>query len=151
MTPPHFLTIKEAKAGLSQKKFSTVELIRSCLEQIRKYDKQVKAFLYVADEKALIRQAQKVDEKIARQEQLGNLEGIPVALKDLFSSEGMPTTAGAKIISDYVPVYDSTVVKRLKEAGAIIIGKTNEDAWGHGSSGENSDFPPTRNPWDLER
>lgn len=151
MTPPNFLTIKEARAGLSQKKFSVVELIHSCLEQIRKYDKQIKAFLYVEDEKALTAQARKVDEKLGRGEQLGDLEGIPIALKDLFSTEGMPTTAGAKIISDYIPVYDSTVVKRLKEAGAIIIGKTNEDAWGHGSSGENSDFAPTRNPWDLER
>lgn len=151
MTPPNFLTIKEAKAGLRQKKFSVVELIYSCLEQIRKYDKQIKAFLYVEDEKALIAQARKVDEKLGRGERVGDLEGIPIALKDLFSTEGMPTTAGAKIISDYVPVYDSTVVKRLKEAGAIIIGKANEDAWGHGSSGENSDFAPTRNPWDLER
>ena len=151
MSELNFLSIAEAHKGLEKKTFSAEELLKACLRQIENWDKRLYAFLHVEEEKSLLGQARKVDEKIARGEELRPLEGIPVALKDLFSTKDIPTSAGAKIIKDYLPPFDATAVKRLKDAGAIIIGKTNEDAWGHGSSGENTDFEPSRNPWDLTR
>lgn len=151
MTDLNFLTIKQAQEGFCQKKFSATELLKSCLIQIEKFDKKIQAFLTIEDKDKLFAWGKKIDRKITRGEKLKKLEGIPIALKDLFSTADLRTTAGSKIIADYMPPYESTVVKRLKDQGAIIIGKTNEDAWGHGSSGENSDFQPTRNPWDLSR
>ena len=147
----NFLSIQQVKQGLKAKKFSAEEVLKSCLKQIKRVDKVLKAFLLVVEEKKLIQQARKVDKKIAQGLELKALEGIPIVLKDLFSTEDLTTTAGSEIIKNYSPPYDCTVVKRLRDAGAIILGKTNEDAWGHGSSGENSDFFPTKNPWDLER
>ncbi len=143
------LTIKEATEGLSLKKFSSVELTTACLNQIKKHDKDLNAFITVCEDKALDA-AKKADELINQESDL-SLLGIPIALKDLFSTKGIRTTAGSKIIENYIPPFDATVVRKLKNAGAIIVGKTNQDAWGHGSSGENSDFGPTKNPYDLSR
>ncbi|MDP3888781.1 MAG: Asp-tRNA(Asn)/Glu-tRNA(Gln) amidotransferase subunit GatA [bacterium] len=147
------LDIKSAKEGLEKKEFSAVELVTSCLEQIKKKDPGLNAFITICEQEAL-KQAEGVDKQFSNLaiEQLSNLPllGIPIAIKDLFCTKGIRTTAGSKVLEDYVPVYDATVVERLKKAGAIIIGKTNMDAWGHGSSGENSDFGPTRNPWNPE-
>ncbi len=142
------LTIKGAKEGLKEKKFSSVELTNACLEQIKKYNKKLNAFITVTEKEAL-ESAKKADELISSSQDLPLL-GIPIALKDLFSTKGIRTTAGSKVLEDYVPVYDATVVRKLKDAGAVIIGKTNHDAWGHGASGENSDFGPTKNPWNTE-
>jgi aspartyl-tRNA(Asn)/glutamyl-tRNA(Gln) amidotransferase subunit A len=147
----NFLTIKEAKDQLSKKKISATELLKACLAQIKKVDPKLKTFLTIVDDQELLAQAARVDRKITQGETLEQLEGIPIALKDLFSTDGLRTTAGSKIIDNYIPVYDATVVKRLKAAGAIILGKLNQDAWGHGSSGENTDYEPVRNPWDLSR
>ena len=153
------LTIKQAQEGLAKKKFSSLELTQSCLERIRRLDKKIKAFITVCGDKALV-QAEKADKKMGDLRDLGDMRelfvrypllGIPIALKDLYAASGIKTTAGSKVLENYIGQYDGTVVKRLKEAGAIIIGKTNCDAWAHGSSGENSDFGPTRNPWDLEK
>jgi len=148
------LTIKQAQEGLRNKKFSSVELTRACLDQIKKTDKKINAFITVCEKEAL--ESSKKADKLFNNltiEQLSNdlpLLGIPIALKDLFSTKDIKTTAASKVLKNYVPVYDATVVKKLKDAGAIIIGKTNCDAWAHGSSGENSDFSPTKNPWDTE-
>lgn len=145
------LTIKEAREGLKSKKYSAVEITKACLEQIKKYNKDLNAFITVT-EKSALEQAKTADE-LASQGQAWEakpLLGIPIALKDLFSTKGVRTTAGSKVLSDYIPPYDATVVKKLKDAGAIIIGKTNLDAWAHGSSGENSDFGCTKNPWNKE-
>ena len=149
MTDLNFLTIKAARDGLKAGKFSSVELVRACLAQIKKADSKLRAFLTVCETEAL-EAAKKADWQI-KQKVNQPLLGIPIALKDLYSTKGIRTTAGSKVLENYVPTYDATVVEKLKTAGAIIIGKTNQDAWGHGASGENSDFFPTKNPWDLSR
>jgi len=157
------LTIKEAQEGLGKKKLSSLELTKACLKQIKRLDKKINAFITVCEKEAL-NQAKEADRLLSHQSPVtpglafgspraGShqpLLGIPIAIKDNFSTIGIKTTAASKVLEDYMPAYDSTVVQRLKEAGAIIIGKTNMDAWAHGSSGENSDFGAIRNPWGLE-
>lgn len=134
-------TIKDTQDKLSKKEFSLVELIDAYLERINKYDKDLNSFITVTDEKAY-------DEaKNIPIEKGFPLYGVVVAHKDLFSTEGIRTTAGSKVLEGYIPEYSATVVKRLEEAGAIVIGKANCDAWAHGASGENSDFGATKNPW----
>lgn len=146
------LTIQEAQEGLRQKKFSSVELVQACLTKIKELNSQLNAFITICEKEAL-KEAERADKAIYDTQYAIRhtpLLGIPVALKDLFCTKGIRTTAASKVLEDYVPVYDATAVRKFKEAGAIIIGKTNHDAWGHGSSGENSDFGSTKNPWDLE-
>lgn len=143
------LTIQEARRALQSKEFSAVELIRACIERIQTHDTKLKAFLTV-DEQGALAHAKRADAQIAKGISK-KLLGIPVACKDLYSTRGIRTTAGSKIIDNYIPPYNATVVGRYIDAGAIIVGKTNEDAWGHGSSGENSDYFPSRNPYDTTR
>lgn len=142
------LTIKEALDKLSKKEISSVELTKACLEQIKKYNSEINAFITV-DEKGALEQAEKADAK-RKNGSSAPLLGIPMAVKDLFSTKGLKTTAASKVLENYISQYDATVVKKLKDAGAVFLGKTNLDAWGHGSSGENSDFGPTKNPWNKE-
>jgi aspartyl-tRNA(Asn)/glutamyl-tRNA(Gln) amidotransferase subunit A len=141
------LTIKEAQEGLKNKKLSSFELTKACLKQINK-NKDLNAFITVCEKEAL-EQAKKADELISNGQDLPLL-GIPIALKDLFSTKEIKTTAASKVLENFVPQYNATVVEKIKNAGAIIVGKTNLDAWAHGSSGENSDFGPTKNPWNRE-
>lgn len=145
------LTIKKAREGLKNKDFSSVELTRACFDRINQTDKKLNVFVTLTEKEAL-EQAEKADKLILQGQALENLPllGIPLALKDMYSTSGVKTTAGSNVLDDYIPQYDSTAARKLKEAGAIIIGKTNQDAWAHGSSGENSDFGPTKNPWNLE-
>lgn len=150
---PNQLTITQALKGLKEKQFSAEELTRACLQRIEEVDKKVRAFITVCKNEAL-NQAEKADKLIQTDPQILEakpLLGIPIAFKDLYCTKGIKTTAGSNVLKNYMPVHDATVVEKLKEAGAIIIGKTNLDAWGHGSSGENSDFFVTHNPWDLEK
>lgn len=142
------LNIKQAKEGLKKKEFSSVELTKACLDRINKSNEKLNVFITVAEDEAL-KNAEKADELIKKSD-TSPLLGIPVALKDMFNSKGIKTTAGSKVLNNHISVYDATVVSKLKEAGAVIIGKTNQDAWAHGSSGENSDFQPTKNPWNTE-
>ncbi|MBI1961357.1 MAG: Asp-tRNA(Asn)/Glu-tRNA(Gln) amidotransferase subunit GatA [Parcubacteria group bacterium] len=144
------LSIASAKHALANQEFSCVDLVSACFDRIRKHDKDVHAFLSLNEEQAL-EQAEAVDRKIKNKEPLGALAGIPVAVKDVIATKGIPTTAASKILERYVPPYDATVVERLKEAGAIIMGKVNCDEFAHGASTENSAFGPSRNPWDLSR
>lgn len=144
----HQLTITQAQEGLRKKEFSVTELVKSCLERIKKLNSKINAFITISEEEAL-KEARNLETKKFRNLEKYPLFGIPLGVKDLFCTKGIKTTAGSKVLENYIPVYDATVVKRLKEAGAIIIGKTNLDAWAHGSSGENSDFGPTKNPWNL--
>ncbi len=141
------LTIKQAKEGLKSRKFSAIELTSACLEQIKKLDSKLNAFVTVCEKEA-IDHAKKADSLISNNQDLPLL-GIPIAVKDNFSTLGIRTTASSKLLDNYIPPYDSTVVKKLKEAGAVIIGKTNMDAWAHGSSTETSDYGPTKNPWNT--
>jgi aspartyl-tRNA(Asn)/glutamyl-tRNA(Gln) amidotransferase subunit A len=130
---------------------SAVEIAEAALRRIEQVEPQVKAFLTVTGEQALDR-ARKLDSRRkAGDTALGPLAGVPVAVKDNMTTDGVRTTCGSKILGDYVPPYDATVVERLRGAGALIIGKTNMDEFAMGSSGENSAFFPTRNPWDLSK
>jgi aspartyl-tRNA(Asn)/glutamyl-tRNA(Gln) amidotransferase subunit A len=144
------LTVKQAHQGLVKKEFSAVELTEAVFNQIKKRDREIHAYLTLTEELALS-QARKTDRKIANQEKIGPLAGIPVAVKDLILVEGVRCTAGSKILENYIAPYDATVVKRLKQAGAVIVGKTNLDEFGMGSSTENSAYGVTKNPYDLER
>jgi aspartyl-tRNA(Asn)/glutamyl-tRNA(Gln) amidotransferase subunit A len=120
------------------------------LQTIRQRDPRVQAFLHV-DEAAALAQARSVDQRRKRGEPLGLLAGLPVAVKDVLCTKGQPTTCGSKILQNYVPPYDAGVIERLRQADAVVIGKTNLDEFAMGSSTENSAYQITRNPWDLER
>ena len=137
-------------AALADGSTTAVELTKAHLDQIAAVDGQVKAFLHVDAEGALA-QAKAVDEKRKSGEKLSPLAGIPLALKDVLAQRGVPTTAGSKILQGWRPPYDSTVVSKLKDAGLVILGKTNMDEFAMGSSTENSGYGPTFNPWDLTR
>lgn len=141
------LTIKEALNGLEEKKFTSVELTKACLDQIEKLNPDINAFITIS--KHALQHAEVADKMRADGVKLPLL-GIPIALKDIFLTKDLRTTAASKLLDEYIPAYDATVTKKLKNAGAIILGKTNLDAWAHGSSGENSDFGPTKNPWNKE-
>lgn len=143
----HKLTIKKAKEGLKKKEFSSFELTRACLDQIKKLEGKLNAFVTVTEKEAL-EQAREADKLILSGQDLPLL-GIPIAIKDNFSTQGIKTTASSKVLEDYIPPYDATVVKKLKDAGMVLVGKTNMDAWAHGSSTETSDFGATRNPWNT--
>ncbi|MFH1030551.1 MAG: Asp-tRNA(Asn)/Glu-tRNA(Gln) amidotransferase subunit GatA [bacterium] len=143
------LTIKEAQLGLKEKEFSSVELAKACLEEIKKVDKDIHACLTVEEENAL-EQAKVADEIIARGEQ-GVLTGIPYLAKDNIMTEGIKTTAASKILENYKAPYDATIIKIIKSQGGVLLGKTNLDEFAHGASTENSAFGPTKNPHDLER
>ena len=141
------ISIKQAREGLSKKKFSSEELVNACLFEIKK-GKSLNAFITVCEKEAL-EKARLSDKKIKEEVDLPLL-GIPISLKDIYLTKGIKTTAGSRILEDYIPQYSATVVKNLEDAGAIIVGKTNCDAWAHGSSGENSDYGHTKNPWNEE-
>jgi aspartyl-tRNA(Asn)/glutamyl-tRNA(Gln) amidotransferase subunit A len=145
MTALHELTIAEARELLDKGKISSVELTQAYLDRIVAVDNQVRAFLAIDDESAL-EQARAADED-GRDN--ASLLGIPLAIKDVISTEGLTTTCGSKMLEEYVPPYDATVIKRLKSSGAVLLGKTNCDEFAMGSSTENSAYFPTRNPWDL--
>lgn len=144
------LTAHEVTRLIRQKKVTAQEVIHDIFDQIDKIDNLIKAFLILDREKAF-QQAKEIDTKVKNGEELPPLAGVAVAIKDILAMQGVETTCGSKILKGFYPPYNATVINRLKEAGAIIIGKTNMDEFAMGSSTENSAFGPTRNPWDLER
>ncbi|NES14096.1 MULTISPECIES: Asp-tRNA(Asn)/Glu-tRNA(Gln) amidotransferase subunit GatA [Micromonospora] len=129
---------------------SAVEVTQAHLDRIAAVDDRVHAFLHVDTEGALAA-ARGVDERRAAGEEIGPLAGVPVAVKDVLTTKGVPTTVGSKILEGWRPPYDSTIVERLRAAGTVMLGKTNMDEFAMGSSTEYSAYGPTRNPWDLER
>ena len=138
-------------AKIAAKEVSSAEVTRACLDRIAETDGHYQAFLHVAEEQALTAAA-RVDAAVAAGEQLPSpLAGVPLALKDVFTTTDMPTTCGSKILEGWTSPYDSTVAMRLRAAGLPILGKTNMDEFAMGSSTENSAYGPTRNPWDVER
>jgi aspartyl-tRNA(Asn)/glutamyl-tRNA(Gln) amidotransferase subunit A len=143
-------TATELSQALSRGEVTSQALTEQFLQAIRTRDPRVKAFLHV-DEKAALDQAAAVDARRKRGEPLGPLAGIPVAVKDVLCTRGVPTTCGSKILQRFVPPYDAHVVTRLKQADAVLLGKTNMDEFAMGSSTENSAFQTTGNPWDLKR
>jgi aspartyl-tRNA(Asn)/glutamyl-tRNA(Gln) amidotransferase subunit A len=143
------LTIHETSERMAAGDLTAVELTEAILDRISAVDGEVKAYLTLRPERAM-EQARAADEARAVGEQ-GSLLGIPLAIKDVLCTKEMPTTAGSRILEGFVPPYDATVVTRLREAGAVIPGKTNTDEFAMGSSTENSAYFTTRNPWDLGR
>lgn len=144
------LTALETFKGLRDKDFSSVEITKSCFTQIASRDEKVRAFITLNETEALA-QAKVADHKIKNNEPLAPLAGIPVAIKDIFCTKGLKSTCASKILANYIPPYDASVVKTIRESDGVMIGKTNLDEFAMGSSGEKSGFFPTHNPWDLTR
>jgi len=142
--------IRELHNKLINKEITSVQLTEQYFAAIEKKDPEIGAYLTLTKEPALA-QARAVDEKIARGEKIGLLEGIPGAVKDVICMSGVRTTAASKILDNYIAPYDATVVKKLKESGAVILGKTNLDEFAMGSSTENSAYQVTKNPIDTGR
>jgi aspartyl-tRNA(Asn)/glutamyl-tRNA(Gln) amidotransferase subunit A len=143
-------TIGSVRDALLAKKASARELTKDFYAQIERRNPQINAFLALCPERAYA-QADRVDAAIAKGQPLGPLAGVPVAIKDVISTEGVRTTCGSKILENYTPPYDATAIERLKDAGAVILGKTNCDEFAMGSSNENSAYGPVRNPAALDR
>ncbi|HZJ55500.1 MAG TPA: Asp-tRNA(Asn)/Glu-tRNA(Gln) amidotransferase subunit GatA [Myxococcaceae bacterium] len=146
---PTDLSMLELGRKLGSGELSSVEAVRACLSRVDRLDGQVKAFLRVDREGALA-QAEAADRRRKEGKRAGPLDGVPIGLKDLFLTQGLPTTAGSRILETFVAPYDGSAVKLLRAAGTPILGKLNMDEFAMGSSTENSAFFPTRNPWNLE-
>lgn len=144
------LTIKDIHLGLKKKDFSSTEITKAYLSEIKKNDKKIGAYLNITEELALS-QAEQADKIISSGKDFEILTGVPCSIKDAILVEGEKCTAGSKILENYVASYDATVIKKLKENGAVILGKTNLDEFAMGVSTENSAFKITKNPNDLTR
>ncbi len=143
------LTIAEARAGLDAGTFTSVELTEACLRRIDERNSEINAFITISREVALA-EAKKADENIAAGK-IQPLTGIPFAVKDAICTADVRSTAAAKILDNYVPAVDATVIKKLREQGAVLLGKNNCDTFGHGASNENSMYGPVRNPHDTSK
>jgi len=147
------LTINTLHKDLKEKEYSLVELVDGYLSRIKLLDKDINSFITLSEDYAYFK-AKEFDNSLKDLNEKAfekyPLLGTVVAHKDLFLTKGIRTTASSKVLESYIPSYSATVVKKLEEAGSIIIGKTNCDAWAHGASGENSDFGSTKNPWNKE-
>jgi aspartyl-tRNA(Asn)/glutamyl-tRNA(Gln) amidotransferase subunit A len=145
----HELTIQDAHRRLKQRDITSQELTLAVLDRVDAIEDQVDAFISVSEETAMA-QAKQADQAIL-DDRCSALTGIPIGIKDLICTKGMQTTCGSKIIENFIPPYDATVIQKLKHAGAVIVGKLNMDEFAMGSSTENSGIKNTRNPWDLSR
>ena len=148
------ISLIEWQKRIKKGKASSKEIVKYYLDKIKKKNQQINAFLAINQK--VLKEAQRADEEIRKSKSVDlfrkkPLLGLPIAVKDNLCTKSLPTTAASKVLENYIPPYDATVIQRLKKAGAIILGKTNMDAWAHGSSTETSDFGPTHNPYDLRR
>ncbi|MCJ7609620.1 amidase family protein, partial [Candidatus Bathyarchaeota archaeon] len=143
------LTITEASRLIGKRALSPLELTRAALARIRRMDATLRAFITVTDDLAL-RQAERAEREVMRGEYKGPLHGIPICLKDLYFTRGERTTAGSRILKDFVPDYDSTVASRLYQAGAVLLGKTNLDEFALGCTTNNPHYGTCLNPWNLD-
>src|SRR5947209_1624697 len=150
MTELYKLSISEAGELLRQRKISSVELTQAHLDRIREVEPEIKAFTLVTDDLAL-RQAKEADRRVASGENITPLTGIPIAIKDVICTKDITTTCGSRMLENFKPPFDATVMEKLNAAGIVMVGKTNMDEFAMGSSTEHSAFFPTHNPWDLER
>src|SRR5215468_608596 len=144
------LTIDSARSAIQERKTTAMALVESHYERIQKEDSSIGAFLTLTRERAM-EQAERIDRMALEGTPLPPLGGVPVGIKDVMCTRGVRSTAGSKILGNYVPPYDATAVARLEEAGAVILGKTNCDEFAMGSSNENSAYGPVRNPRDKSR
>ena len=144
------MTATELKAAIEQGQTSCVEITRAYLDEIGRVDARVNAYLWKGGQSALDA-AQAVDERRTRGQDVGLLAGLPVAIKDLLCTRGLRTTCASRMLAEFVPPYDATVVQRISQADGVLLGKTNLDEFAMGGSTENSAFGVTRNPWDLDR
>lgn len=151
------LTITQAHDGLKKKKFTSVELTKACLARIKKRNPEINAFISVFETEAL-EEAKKADEMIAKKKPFGKAQGkqntllgIPFCVKDAINTLDRRSTGSAKILDNFVSPYEATVIKKIREQGAVLIGKNNCDAFGHGASNENSMYGPVKNPHDLTK
>src|SRR5512145_1335409 len=145
----HALTVAELAAGLRARRFSSLELTLHLLGRIERLAPGLNAFITVTADRALD-DARRADEQLARGEG-GPLTGVPIAHKDIFCTDGVLTSCGSRMLSNFVAPYDATVVERWRAAGTVLLGKTNMDEFAMGSSNETSFFGPVRNPWDPAR
>src|SRR5512139_1825791 len=146
----HTLTIHELHGLLVKREVTSRQIAEALYKRIKAVDGRIKAYLRLTEDLAF-RQADEVDRKIMRGEAVGDLAGIPLGIKDIMCTKGILTTCGSKILENYVPFYDGTVIQKLKRNEAVFLGKLNMDEFAMGSSTENSGYQVTRNPWDLER
>lgn len=144
------LTVHRLSELLEKKEISSLELTQNYLERIHQIDNDLQAFVTVTKDEALA-QARLMDEKRLRGEELSPLAGIPMTIQDTICTAGVKTTCASKMLHHYIPPADATVVDRLKKAGSVLIGKSNLDEFGMGSSTENSAFQNTKNPFDFAR
>ena len=144
------VSIRELHRQLIRKERSAVEITQEALDRIQELEPKLHSFLHITSEQALA-QARQVDAKIAAGEEISLLAGIPIGIKDNMCTKGIPTTCASRILENFVPPYESTVTQKLKDVGAVMVGKTNLDEFAMGSSTENSAYQVTANPWDLER
>ncbi len=149
MAALHDMTLAELAAGLAARDFSSVELTGDLLDRIGNLDEKLNAFVTVTRDEALAAARKADDDRSAGSG--GVLNGLPIVHKDIFCTRGVKTTCGSRMLDNFVSPYDATVVERLRDAGAIMLGKTNMDEFAMGSSNETSFFGPVRNPWDHER
>src|SRR5271170_6179853 len=145
----HLQTLSELAAGLKARQFSATELAGAYLERIRRAQAQLNAFITVEDDTVLAAAA--AADRALADGSAGPLTGLPIAHKDIFCTRGEKTTCGSRMLANFVSPYDATVVERLRDAGVVMLGKTNMDEFAMGSSNETSFFGPVHNPWDLTR